>query len=123
MYGTEAMIPVEVGEPTFRRKMFDLTLNEESLSVKLDLVNELRDKSKIWEAACKFRTTRRSRSFQKGDIVWRMRSDTRRNEGKFSSNWEWPFRIQEVAARGAYNLERLSGKIVSRTWNATHLKF
>jgi len=46
-YGTEAMIPIELGEPTFRRQMFDLTLNEESLSVILDLVSELRDKSKI----------------------------------------------------------------------------
>ena len=32
-YGTEAMIPVEVGEPTIRQQMFDLTLNEESLAV------------------------------------------------------------------------------------------
>jgi len=37
-YGTEAMIPVEVAEPTIRRQMFDLTLNEESLPVNLDLV-------------------------------------------------------------------------------------
>ena len=41
------MIPVEVGEPTIRRQLFDLTLNKESLSVGLDLVNEFQDKSKI----------------------------------------------------------------------------
>jgi len=59
-YGTEAMIPIEVGEPTIRRQMFDLTLNEESLAVNLDLVSELREKSKIRETACKLRASRPS---------------------------------------------------------------
>jgi len=52
-YETEAMIPVEVGEPTIRRQLFDLTLNQESLSVGIYLLNELREKSKICEATCK----------------------------------------------------------------------
>jgi len=91
------MIPVEVAEPTIRRQMFDLTLNEESLAVNLDLVSEFCDKSRIREAACKARASRRyntkvrPRCFQKGDLVWRMRSDARKNEGKFSSNWEGAF--------------------------------
>jgi len=58
-YDIDAMIPVEVGEPTVRREMFDLTLNEESLSINLDLVNELHDKRKIQERTCKLRATRR----------------------------------------------------------------
>jgi len=97
------MIPVEVAEPTIRRQMFDLTLNEESLAVNLDLVSEFRDQSRIREAAYKVRASRRyntkvrPRSFQKGDLIWRMRSDARKNEGKFSSNWERPFRVREVA--------------------------
>jgi len=109
--------------------MFDLTLNEESLAVNLDLVSDLRDKSKTRETACKLRASRRynmkvrPRTFQKGDLVWKMRSDARRNEGKFSSNWEGPFRVRKVAKGGAYHLEWLPGKIVPRTWNATHLKF
>jgi len=123
------MIPIEVGEPTIQRQMFDLTLNEKSLVVNLDLVSELRDKSKIWEIACKLRVSRRyntkvrPRSFQKEDLVWRMRNDMRKSEGKFSANWEGPFRVREVAKGGVYNLEWLSSKIVSRTRNATHLKF
>ena len=52
-YGAEAMIPVEVAEPTIGRQMFDLTLNKESLAVNLDLVSEFRDKSSIRDAACK----------------------------------------------------------------------
>ena len=86
------MIPVEVAEPTIRRQMFDLTLNEESLAVNLDLVRKFRDKSRIQEVACKIRASRRyktkvwPKSFQKGDLVWRMRNNARKNEGKFSSN-------------------------------------
>jgi len=92
MYGTEAMIPVEIGEPSLRRQTLDLDLNKESLLVGLDLINELRDKCKIREEACKKRAARRynskvkPRSYQKGDLVWRMRSDARKDGGKFSSN-------------------------------------
>jgi len=123
------MILVEVGELSIRRQLFDLSLNQESLAVRLDLINEFRDKSKIREAACKLKATRRyntkvrPRSFYKGDLVWRMRSNARKSDDKFSSNWEGPFRIREVGEGGAYHLEWLSGKIVLRTWNATHLKF
>ena len=72
--------------------MFDLTLNEESLAANLDLVSEFRDKTRIQEAACKIRVSRRyntkvwPKNFQKGDLVWRMRTNARKNEGKFSSN-------------------------------------
>jgi len=53
------MIPIEVAKPTIRKQMFDLILNEESLTVNLDLVSEFRDKSKIQEAACQIRASRR----------------------------------------------------------------
>jgi len=66
-YGVKAMIPVEVAEPTIRRQMVDLTLNEESLAVNLDLVSEFRDKSRIRKAACKIRASRRYNTTQKFD--------------------------------------------------------
>jgi len=96
-YSTEAIIPVEVGEPFIRRQLFDLSLNKEILAVGLDLLNELRDKSKIREAACKLRASRRYNSkvrpisFHQGDLVWRMRNNARNSDDKFSSNWEGPF--------------------------------
>jgi len=87
MYDTEAMIPIKIGEPFLRRQTLDLDLNKESLLVGLELINNLRDKCKIQKEACKLRATKRynskvkPRSFQKEDLVWRMRSDD-----KFSSN-------------------------------------
>jgi len=105
-YDTEIMTPVEVGDPSVKRQLFDLSLNQESLAVGLDLMNELRDKSKIREALCKLRAARRyntkvrPRSFHKGDLVWRMHSDARKTDDKFSSNWEGLFRIRYVSEGG-----------------------
>jgi len=45
------MIPVEVGQLFIRRQLFDLSLNQESLAVELELIKELRDKRKIHETA------------------------------------------------------------------------
>jgi len=60
--GIEAMIPVEIGELSLRRQTLDLDLTKESLLVDHDLINELRDKRKIREEACKIRAARRYNS-------------------------------------------------------------
>jgi len=123
------MIPVEVGEPTMRRQLERMDLNNENLMISLDTINELREKAQIREQASKARAARRyntkvkPRSFRPGDLVRRMRNDARKNDDKFSANWEGPFRILAVVGKGAYRLEHLSGHAVPRTWNATHMKF
>jgi len=128
-YGVYAMIPVEIGEPSLRHRLFDARLNEESMLTSLDLVQELRDQVRIREEASKLRAQRRyntkvkPRSFHQRDLVWRMASAARKHEGKFSPNWEGPFRISEAMGNGAYRLEHLSGTPVPATWNASHLKF
>ena len=91
----------------------------------------LRDKGKarIWDLATKLRAARRynskpkPRSFHKGDLVWRMASKARKHEGKFSPNWEGPFRVLKEVSKGAYRLEKLSGEPLPNTWNISHLKF
>ena len=121
VYGTDAMIPVEEGEPTIRRQLERMDLNNENLIISLDTINELREKAQIREQASKARTARRyntkvkPRSFHPGNLVWRMRSDARKNDDKFSTNWEGPFRISAIAGKGAYRLEHLFGQVVPRT--------
>jgi len=79
------MLPVEVGEPTIRRELDNLKLNEEYLKTELDLLQEMRDKEKVREKACKQRAARRynsktkSRSFQEGEQVSRMRGEARKS--------------------------------------------
>ena len=129
-YDTNAMLLVEVGEPTIRRGLHDLKVNEECLRTELDLLQESRDKAKIREEACKRIVARRYNSktkpkaFQEGDLVWRMKGEARKipAEGKFNANWEGPFKIKENLQNGAYRLEQLNGREVPKTWNANHLK-
>jgi len=110
---------LEVGEPTIRRELHDLKINEES-----------RDKAKIREKACKQIVARRynsktkPRAFQEGDLVWRMKGEARKvpTEGKFNANWEGLFKVRENLQNGAYRLEQLNGQEVPKTWNASHLK-
>nr|KYP50508.1 Pol polyprotein [Cajanus cajan] len=52
-YGVDAMIPVDVGEPSFRRAHFDELTNDASIQVDIDLVDEVRAKAQIVAEACK----------------------------------------------------------------------
>nr|KYP34199.1 hypothetical protein KK1_044874 [Cajanus cajan] len=84
-YGTDAMIPVEVGEPSFRRIHFDEASNNLSLRPEVDVVDEVRYKARIVAEACKQRMSRRfnstlsKRCFKEGDLVWRVQGSAKRN--------------------------------------------
>jgi len=128
-YGTDAMIPVEIGEPSLRQQNYEEATNAHCLASNLDLLPEHREHAKIQEAAAKVRMPRRynskvkPRKFHPGDLVWQMNSNARKVEGKFSANWEDPFRVTADEGKGAYRLQHLCGTPVPRTWNVTHLKF
>jgi len=88
------MLPVEVGETTLHRQLDDLKINEECMKTELDLLEELREKARIQEEACKQQTSRRYNSkvkpptFQTGDLVWHMTGDARKDpiHDKFAPN-------------------------------------
>ena len=56
-YGTYAMIPVEVDEPSTTRAQFEETLNNENLPLEHDMIDEVRNHAQIQEEACKRRAT------------------------------------------------------------------
>jgi len=129
-YGTDVMIPVELGEASWRREHFDEQSNNDNLRADLDMVQEVLEEARIRAKAAKLRAARRyntrvrRRTFQKEDLVWRKVGEARRErqEGKFAANWDGPYRVIDAFGNGAYKLEELGGKPVPRTWNATHLK-
>nr|KYP36400.1 Transposon Ty3-I Gag-Pol polyprotein [Cajanus cajan] len=129
-YGTDAMIPIEVGQISHRRQTFNDEQNAQELAADLDLVDELREEAQIHEEACKLRASRRyntrvrPRAFRAGDLVWRLLGEARKDTsyGKLAPTWGGPFRVTEDLKNGAYRLEELNGKPIPRTWNATHLK-
>ena len=58
VYGAEALIPVEVGEPSLRFRYTTEESNEEAMAVKLDLTDELRENALVRIAAQKQRMER-----------------------------------------------------------------
>ncbi|GJX47508.1 reverse transcriptase domain-containing protein [Tanacetum coccineum] len=52
-YGTEAVIPAEIGMPTIRTTKVDLVQNNEALEINLDLLEEKREEAAIREAKSK----------------------------------------------------------------------
>ena len=94
-YGTEAVIPVEIREPSRRTEApLDEEMNDEAMREELDLVEEIRSGASLREASLKQKITLRHdakvirREFQVGSLV----------------------------------LEHLDGEPLARPWNAEKLK-
>ncbi|XP_015937141.1 uncharacterized protein LOC107462965 [Arachis duranensis] len=124
-YGVDAVIPVEIGEPSPR-----LLLKGVEETVEKDLIDEARKMAHLTETALKQRIALRyntkvlKREFEPDDLVLR-RNDIgppTPGEGKLAANWEGPYRVKKVMGKGAFKLERLDGKEVPRTWNADNLR-
>jgi hypothetical protein len=129
-YGTEAVIPVEIGSSSHRVQHYDPTQNGEGISACLDLLQERRDNAQAVHEAYRARVARYynktvdPRKFKVGDWVLRKLNIMTRDpvEGKFNAKWEGPYRVVKCHSRGAYHLDSREGKPVPRAWNAEHLK-
>ncbi|GJW02463.1 reverse transcriptase domain-containing protein [Tanacetum coccineum] len=128
-YGTEAVIPAEIGMPTLRIAEVDLVQNDEALEINLDLLEERRDQATIREAKSKAKMERyynskvRSTSFKPGDLVYRNNDAIRAEDtGKLGPKWEGPYEVTEALGKGAYKLRDRDGKQLPRTWNISNLK-
>ncbi|KAK2435873.1 hypothetical protein QL285_020900 [Trifolium repens] len=128
VYGSDAMIPVEIDPPSWRRETVTAAENKMALEENLDLLEEVREAAHFREFAMKQRATRKyntrvmPRSFMEGDLVLK-RPMGKDKGGKLAPNWEGPFRIREVFGGGAYRLETLKGEAMPRTWNVSNLRF
>ncbi|GKE55920.1 reverse transcriptase domain-containing protein, partial [Tanacetum coccineum] len=108
-YGTEAVIPAEIGMSTLRTAEVDLVQNNEALEINLDLLEERREQAAIREAKSKEKMKRyynskvRSTSFKPGDLVYRNNNPSREKDtGKLGPKWEWPYEVTEALGKGAY---------------------
>ncbi|XP_072084464.1 uncharacterized protein [Arachis hypogaea] len=99
VYGSEALIPVEVGVPTLRADLYDEQHNINARNAELDLTEKNREIAAIKQRAQKQLAERRHnkkvvpRTFEEGDLVLRRIEEARRppSHGKFAANWEGPF--------------------------------
>nr|GFA33452.1 reverse transcriptase domain-containing protein [Tanacetum cinerariifolium] len=128
-YGTEAVIPAEIGMPTLKIAEVDLAGNNETLEINLDVLEERREEAAIREAKSKVKMKKyynskvRNTSFKPGDLAYR-NNDARRVEdaGKLGPKWEGPYEVMEMLGKGAYELRDCDGKQLPRTWNNSNLK-
>jgi len=117
VYGSDAMIPVEIHESSPRFLSFVAEESNEKRKVNLDLLDEAREEARIEAEAVKRRVEHqynskvKLRQFQVGDLVMR-KAHPYELENKLSPK-----------GKGSYNLETLEGGPIPRSWNAANLKF
>ncbi|GFZ06814.1 hypothetical protein Acr_18g0009840 [Actinidia rufa] len=130
VFGTESVIPVEIGMPSIRTSNFDKESNEAELRLNLDLLEERREKAELRQAAYKCQVAKyynqrvKHRSFLPGDLVLRRvtLSTKEPNAGKLGPTWEGPYKVIKVSRPGTYWLEDPNGKALLHPWNTEHLK-
>ncbi|KAL2224041.1 UNVERIFIED_CONTAM: hypothetical protein Sindi_3052700 [Sesamum indicum] len=126
-YGTNAVVPAEIGELSWRVKYYNPDCNEQGLRMNLDFVEEAREKAAIRATMYKTRMAKaynarvKPRNFQVGDLV-RRKAEASGPIGKLDPKWEGPYKVVEVVSAGAYKLQQLDGKNIPRTWNVKNLK-
>nr|GEX03746.1 reverse transcriptase domain-containing protein [Tanacetum cinerariifolium] len=101
-YGTEAVIPIEIGMPTYRTAAVDVA------------------KSKM----TKYYNARvHGVTFKPGDFVYRSNDASHAVAGgKLGPKWEGPYEVTEALENRAYKLRSMDRTILPRTWNIANLK-
>ncbi|XP_070007896.1 uncharacterized protein [Nicotiana sylvestris] len=130
IYGTEALIPIKVGETNIRFRYATKDSNDESMNTSLELLDERREAALVRLAAQKRQIeryyNRRSnlRYFNVRDLVPRKFTLNTRNpnEGKLGPNWEGLYQILEVTGKGSYKLRIINGEQLSNNCNVTQIK-
>nr|GEX47987.1 reverse transcriptase domain-containing protein [Tanacetum cinerariifolium] len=96
-YGTEAVIPADIGMPTYRTTAVDVVNNDEELRLNLDLLEERRELAAINEAS-----NDASHAAAGGKLG--------------------PYEVTDALGNRAYKLRSMDGTVLPRTWNVANLK-
>ena len=129
-YGTEAVIPVEIGVTSTKRASFSEEGNDDKLRLNLDCLDEVRDKAssrmaKYQQKMMEYYNKRvKLRQLDIGDLVLRKVTLATKNptQRKLGPTWEGPYRVVHYSRRGSYHLETTDGQKLPYPWNIKHLK-
>nr|GEZ76724.1 reverse transcriptase domain-containing protein [Tanacetum cinerariifolium] len=103
-YGTEAVIPAEIGMPTYR------TVVERR---ELAAMSEARSKSKMMKY---YNSRVHGVAFKPGDFVYRSNDASHAVAGgKLGPKWEGPYEVTHALGNGAYKLQSMDGMTLPRT--------
>ncbi|GJT60220.1 hypothetical protein Tco_1003753 [Tanacetum coccineum] len=99
-YETEAVIPAEIGMPTLSTTKIDMVQNYKALEINLDLLEERREQTAIYEARSKAKMEKyynskvRHTSFKPGDLVYHNNDASHaKDSGKHSPKWEVSYEV------------------------------
>jgi hypothetical protein len=122
VYGADAVLPSEIYLESARVAHFDLECQAEAKELDSILLEERCNMTLIivqkYQESLKKYSNKSvvQRELSIGDLV--LKKDIRtRDKHKFSSPWEGPFVIVEVAALGAYVLAEVDDAMLPNTWN------
>ena len=129
-YGTEAVIPVEIGLTSLRKEFFDEQSNDDQLKLNLDCLDEVRDQASQRMARYQQKMVEcynqkvKLKRFNIGDLVLRKVTPAMKDptQGKLGPTWERPYKVVHYSWRGSYHLEDLDGNKLPHPWNVEHLK-
>ena len=124
-YGTEAIIPFELGFPTLRTDKFTIKENNRLVSTSLKLVEERREVAALKMTHYQQRLKQgydkgvKLRPLARGDLVLRKVVGIAKNLawGKLGPNWEGSYKITSMVGIEAYYLEDLNENMIPRPWN------
>jgi hypothetical protein len=134
VYGQEAILPIEVNLDALRIAQqnelsavnyHNLMLDglDEVLDERMKALDEIeRDKLRVTKA---YNKRVRKKLFQVEDLIWKtiLPIGSRSNKfGKWSLNWEGPYRIKEVILRNSYMVQSVQGTSLPRAINGKYLK-
>jgi transposase InsO family protein len=126
VYGAEAVLPTDLGYGSPRTRAYVDRSNQTSREDSLDQLEEAWDIALLHSARYQQSLRRyharsiRSRGFQVGDLVLRLRQDARGCH-KLTPPWEGPFIIAKILKPGTYKLANDKGEVYSNAWNIQHL--
>ncbi|XP_075092584.1 uncharacterized protein LOC142172792 [Nicotiana tabacum] len=110
VYGTDAVIPVKVGEPRLRFSNESGPNSDESRLQDLDEVEERRDMAHVRMVAQKQQVERyynkkaKVRPLKVGDYVLKAKTQAAKDpsEGKLGTNWDGPYKITAATNKRAF---------------------
>jgi hypothetical protein len=123
VYGVEAVLPPEVYLKSARVVHFNpedqAKVRELDANLLAERCNTTLSNVSIYQAALKkyYNKSMVQRELNIGDLVLKKDICTK-DKHKFSTSWEGPFIIVDVAAPGAYVLAEIDGGMLPNTWNA-----
>jgi hypothetical protein len=134
VYGQEAILPVEVNLQTRHITKQDIVSVEDygmAMMERIDKVHESslkaleeieKEKRRVIRA---YNKKVKKKLFQVGELVWKtiLPLGTRSNKyGKWSPTWEGPYKVVGVVPGGAYFVETLEGRQLSKALNGKYIK-